>query len=507
MTRRLTLLAVLLGACKSVLAIPPVTEAPDAAERSVDAADGGSSPAAVDAETIGGSVPPDALPAVDGAGVPSPDGASSADAPSLLDASPDGPQAPTAGVLARISISADGTQSDGDSYEVTTSGDGNLVAFSSFATNLVFRDENMHSDIFLFRRSTGDLSRLSLAADNAETDADCDSPAISADGKTIVFRSAATNLIPNTLHPGREQIYSRTIGDFGLALRSRYNDEDARQPAVDAAGDVVAFVSLSGSFTFSDMNKLEDVYAAWGGRGMVDRISIGASAVEGNGVSDTPSVDAKGDVLAFVSAASNLVPADTNAASDVFVRGLQDKTLTRVSVSSQGEQANGASLGAVISGDGRRVAFCSSASNLVPDDTNKALDVFVYDLTTQHLERVSVSSAGGQGDGGSCDPSLSGDGRLVAFSSDASNLVADDVAFVGDTNYRDVFVHDTQTHLTVRISVPPGSHRANGGSNSPALSANGRVVAFVSDAPNLVPGDTNGHTDVFTYEFTSAPWF
>jgi Tol biopolymer transport system component len=186
---------------------------------------------------------------------------------------------------------------------------------------------------------------------------------------------------------------------------------------------------------------------------------------------------------------------DTNIVSDVFVHDRQTGTTTRVSVGPGGAQGNGASWVPLMSGDGRWVAFDSMASNLVAGDTNRMWDVFVHDRQTGTTTRVSVASEGAEGSGNTnpyIRPAISGDGRLVAFDSEASNLV------IGDTNgLSDVFVHDRQTGTTTRVSEGPGAGQGNGDSRAQAISADGRWVAFASGASNLVTGDTNGAWDVF----------
>src|SRR5437773_218323 len=177
------------------------------------------------------------------------------------------------------------------------------------------------------------------------------------------------------------------------------------------------------------------------------------------------------------------------------------QTTERVSVASGGTaEGNDTSLGSALSADGRFVAFDSAATDLVAGDTNGATDVFVHDRQTGTTERVSVASDGTQGNNASSYPALSADGRFVAFDSDATNLVA------GDTNgATDVFVHDRQTGATERVSVTSGGGTQGNGTSGgffsfPALSAAGRFVAFQSDATNLVAGDTNGATDVFVHD-------
>ena len=167
-------------------------------------------------------------------------------------------------------------------------------------------------------------------------------------------------------------------------------------------------------------------------------------------------------------------------------------TTERVSVDNAGNQGNAASSGVGISGDDRFVVFTSSATNLVPGDTNSVDDVFVRDRQTGTTERVSVDSAGNQGNAGSSGVGISGDGRFVVFTSSATNLVP------GDTNsVADVFVRDRQTGTTERVSVDSAGNQGNAGSSGVGISGDGRFVVFTSSATNLVPGDTNSVADVF----------
>lgn len=147
-----------------------------------------------------------------------------------------------------------------------------------------------------------------------------------------------------------------------------------------------------------------------------------AQAVLPNGPSSAPTISPNGSYIAFASDASNLVQEDTNGVADVFVRDLGTGDVRRVSVNAQGQQANDASASPSISDDGRYVAFESYAQNLVSGDTNNAWDVFVRDRATNVTERVSVASGGTQGDQHSRAPALSGDGKRVVFESQATNL-------------------------------------------------------------------------------------
>jgi Tol biopolymer transport system component len=235
---------------------------------------------------------------------------------------------------------------------------------------------------------------------------------------------------------------------------------------------------------------------------LTERVSVDSAGAQATGSSDKTSISADGRYVAFESAASNLVSGDTNGLTDVFVHDRQSGATERMSVNSAGAQGNNVSLDPSISADGRYVAFWSRATNLVSGDTNGAWDVFVHDRQSGATERASVDSTGVQGNGDSGGqlpfhivPSISADGRYVAFWSDASNLVS------GDTNAaRDVFVHDRQSGATERVSVDSVGVQGNGTSERPSISADGRYVAFQSAATNLVSGDTNGESDVFVHD-------
>jgi len=271
-------------------------------------------------------------------------------------------------------------------------------------------------------------------------------------------------------------------------------DDDSRFPAVDATGTVIAFDSHATNLVPGDGNGRLDVFVRDRGQATTVRVSVATGGGDANDISARPTIDASGTVVAFESPATNLIVGDTNNAQDVFVRDLAAGTTRRVSRGLNGAQPNGASANAAVSADGRYVAFGSFASNLVAGDTNNAQDVFVRDLQTTVIRRVSVDAGGRQGNGASGQPSISARGTLVAFNSHATNLVP------GDTNARqDVFVHDTTSGTTTRVSVTSTGREGNGHSFTPSIAGDGSHVAFASEATNLVPGDTNGSQDVFVH--------
>lgn len=220
--------------------------------------------------------------------------------------------------------------------------------------------------------------------------------------------------------------------------------------------------------------------------------------ISGNSASLSASISADGRFIAFASDATNLVPDDTNEMTDVFVHDRETGETTRVSVASDGSQAAGYSRQPAISGDGRFIAYESEAKNLVADDTNNWADIFVYDRETGETTRVSVTSDGVEGDLASLEAAISADGRFVAFWSNAGNLVPED-----ENTFRDAFVHDRETGETVRVSVASDGTESNEDTYNVAISGDGQTVAFWSRASNLVEGDTNGMEDIFIHDLTT----
>jgi Tol biopolymer transport system component len=222
------------------------------------------------------------------------------------------------------------------------------------------------------------------------------------------------------------------------------------------------------------------------------RVSVSTTGAQGDYYADGPALSGDGRLVAFHASSTNLVRGDTNRVEDVFVRDRRSGVTRRVSVTSRGVQGNGASAEPSISPDGRFVAFHSLASNLVSGDTNNAGDVFVHDLRSRTTRRVSVSRTGSQGNQDSGWPTISPDGRFLVYHSSASNLVAEDT-----NRSSDVFLYDLRSRTTRRVSVSGSGAQAAGQNENAAVSAGGRYVTFWSSAANLVRGDTNGLVDVF----------
>ncbi|MEJ7727158.1 MAG: hypothetical protein WKH47_09095 [Actinomycetes bacterium] len=268
-------------------------------------------------------------------------------------------------------------------------------------------------------------------------------------------------------------------------------------PAISAHGRYVAFESEATDLVAGDTNEVNDVFVRDRLTGDTTRISVATDEDQSNGGSSAPSMSNSGQVVAFMSDATNLVPGDTNGVTDIFLRDLTAGTTVRVSLTSNGNQANDTSGDPVISGNGRQISFISDATNIVPGDTNGLVDVFVRNRSGTVTDRVSVSSTEDQGDERSFGPAISRTGRFVAFTSAATNLVA------ADTNDSfDVFLRDRETGKTERVSVGPGGREGVGGSPfdtgfAETVSGDGRYVTFDSDQSNLVERDTNDNFDAF----------
>ncbi len=412
---------------------------------------------------------------------------------------------PAQAQIQRISVDSSGAQANRDSYEASISGDGSVVAFRSNAGNLVADDTNGTSDIFVNDLNSGVVERVSLADDGTELT----SPrynnhirtSISADGNRIAFQNYGLAGFSYVLVRDRAAATTTIV----LPIDQGQGDKEARQePALSDNGQIVAFHSqlnfqnalpVSARPIDDDYNASHDIFVYdldTQPTPPTERISRDSAGVEGRGGSYSASLSNDGRWVAFQSAADSFASSDNNLVPDVFVKDRQTGAIERVSVSSAGLEGDGESQQAMISGNGQYVVFRSRASNLVAGDDNGHWDIFVHDRSTGTTERVSVSSLGEQANHGSFSPDISDDGRYAVFRSNASNLVPD------DSNQRfDIFVHDRSSGATARVSTGAGGEQANGHSYRPAISGDGNWIVFESDATNLVAGDTNRARDIF----------
>jgi Tol biopolymer transport system component len=400
-------------------------------------------------------------------------------------------------LLLLVVLPAAGTLADDESNNPAISADGRYVAYDSLATNLVAGDTNAVSDIFVRDRQTGTTTLASKDSAGVEGTDQSFNPSISGDGRYVAFYSDAANLVTGDSN-GRGDIFvrDRQTGTTTLVSRNSGGNEgsggDSDNPSISADGRYVAFDSYATNLVSGDTNGKYDIFVRDRQTGTTYLISKDSAGVPGDDGSSAPSMSSDGRYVAFDSYATTLVPGDTNGKKDIFVRDRQTGTTYLVSKSSAGVEGDDSSESPTISSDGRYVTFESAATNLVAGDTNAKTDIFVRDRQTGSTYLVSRSSAGEQGNDASYHASISADGRYVAFWSPATNLVS------GDTNgMYDIFVRDRQTGTTTLVSKDSSGVLGNIASFDPSISGDGRYVAFISVATNLVPGDTNGVKDIF----------
>lgn len=377
--------------------------------------------------------------------------------------------------------------------ELDVSADGQIVVFASYATNLVAGDTNAVPDIFVRYRGYGITRLVSVAADGQPANGQSREPVISGDGIYVAFSTQATNLVD-----GSGGIVRANLLTGVLERVSPLDASGTSSLAISRDGGFVAFIAQRPGDNGQDQVYVRDLQT-----GELTRISEalgGGPANESYPGSSPISISDDGRYVAFESRASNLVADDTNGVTDIFVRDRIAQTTTRLSLSSQGQQANGESRSPSISADGRFVAFESDASNLVLADGNAETDVFVRDLETQQIERISRLPSGGDLNGASIDADLSPDGRYVAYSTLASNLT------VADTNgTQDIYLADRQSGFSVLVSATSLGEVGSGYSHDAVISQDALVIVFGTRATNLILDDTNGADDAFAVGRPSFP--
>ena len=484
------------------------------------------------------------------------------------------------GLTVSVSVSTNGDPGNGASRSAVMTPDGRYVAFVSAAKNLVAGDTNGIPDVFLRDVQLGTTVRVSVGTNPGRVgtaNGGSGAPAISADGRYVAFYSTATNLAPGTTNVSEIYVrdvvagttawasaYARTAlqspanylnlsfghsisadGQFvtyeavrsflvtqpvqapittspgrGVILRynvgSGFSDivstnaavpisaaEDASNPVMTPDGRFVAFLANAPTGTIT--NTCVQVWDTQTG------ISVLASGdltgmVPTNSACDWPAITPDGRFVAFMSNGTNLVTNSLAGDLHLYRRDLDAGVTTLADTGTNGVGSGGTALmGPSLSDDGRFIAFDAPDGSLVPEDSNKSLDVFVRDVTGAETELVSrrdpaLPSVAPNGPSTLSALSVSQEGSLVAFFSEADNLVPNDT-----NGYRDVFVRDRLADSTLLVSADmSGEAPGNGISTEPAISAGGRYVAFTSGATNLVTGDLNRASDVFVRDLING---
>ena len=432
---------------------------------------------------------------------------------------PSEPQAPAAGLppppgtTTLVSQRFGGGFAGGASGEPSMSADGRYVAFTSGAADLVPGDTNQALDVFVRDLATGTTVRLPLPGGTpVPPGAQASQPSIAADGSVVAFTyqpppgftgaTAGTIVLAWDRASGTTTIVSRNIRGSAAA--------GSREPSVSADGRYVAYTSDNTLIVPQDGNGSSDVFRFDRQTNTTVAVSVGVGGLPAGGTSQTPAISDDGNLVAFVSQAGDtIVPENTGSGRQVYLRDIAAGTTERISKAADGGPADGEAYGPSISGDGRYVAFESAATNLVAGDSNAYPDVFRRDRQAGVTALVSVTPAGGPGAGPSGEASITRDGRMVAFTSGAPDILGDVApgarlaALVTRTS--EVFIRDMTAADTVLVSVDPNGQPGGARSFAPSVAGNGRYIAFASSSPALVAGDSNNALDVFLRDLPPVP--
>jgi Tol biopolymer transport system component len=415
-----------------------------------------------------------------------------------------------------VSRATDGAAANAGSFGTDVSADGRFVTLVSFATNLSDADQDLVIDAFLRDMVTGATTLISRANGAAGAGGDDRTfiARVSGNGRYVAFDSNATNL--STVDDDTmADVFRRDTVTGATILVTREDGQDGTPaagaaPSISADGRLITFQSQDDTLPGVGNPALLYLFVRDVDAGTTTLVSrpTGLGATTQDASSFVPVVAANGRFVAFESDADNLTAETVAADRNIFVRDLVANTTTLVSRAGgpAGDPANGRSTDEAISADGRFVAFTSVAANLSTDDRDPLEDVFVRDTVAGTTTLVSrgTGAAGAPGDGASAEPSISADGRYVAFQSTATTFSDADADPV-----RDVFVRDLIANTTTLVSRAAGPAGAGADTDTeaplPRVSGDGRYVAFVSDADNLSALDDDAVPDVFRRDVLGVP--
>ena len=432
------------------------------------------------------------------------------------------------------------TWPNGPAQSVALSADGRWVAFTAqtlithtlaaTSTRSGTQAEAGYDDLYLYDRSQGAteaaLTRITRAPDGSSSNGWVGAPAMVPDGRYIAFYAWASNLVVGDTNAVQDLFFydratatiSRISVPFlggratGGQANGRSGDSSGETPpALSADGQIIAFHSAASNLVAGDRNGRMDVFVHDRQAMSTSMISLGPAGVAGNGDSSQPALSADGRYLLFQSRATNLdptVPAlQGPGETQIYLHDRSDGSTRLISRGPDGRPGDGESSAPAIAGDGRYLVYASTATNLVAGDTNNVADIFLHDRTTGETRRVSVSSTGIQANRAAESPRITLDGRHIVFGAEASNLTNGD-----GNNVADLFIYDQLARHTSRVSVAVRGEWTGQEANGPtkgyaAIIPGGRLVAFVSQATNLVPPDAQGVPGLFLHERVDAPTF
>jgi len=424
---------------------------------------------------------------------------------------------PPHGSTSLISINLSDGFPSGPSVEASISESGRYVAFSSRAADLVPDDTNDSQDVFVVDRRTGRPRVLPLpGGGKVPAGGRAFDPSISADGSVVAFTYQAPSLL---LVVGTVVIaWDRSTGKSTIVSRKADKTvaTNSREPSVSGDGSRIAYTSDADGIVAGDGNEQPDIFVVDRTSNTTELVSVSVDNTAAGSGSARPSISADGKVVAFDSTAADLAPVTVGTGfSHVFVRDLVTKKTELVSVNTSGGSGNGSSRAAATSADGHAIAFESTASDLVAGDTSNQ-DVFVRDRTAGTTTLASVTPAGLPGNGPSGQAAIAADGRIVAFTTSADDIVTAAAPAAPDPDpgivlaavvipKTEVLARDLVLGDTIRISEAAAGGPGGGSSVGPAIGGDGRYVAFASTSPKLVAGDGNQLADVFLRDLPPDP--
>jgi len=422
--------------------------------------------------------------------------------------------------MRRVSVAAGGVEADSGStmQDRSLTRDGRALVFETYATNLIPGGVNNLPDIVVVDLISGSLELIDVDSNGVQANYRAQAPAITPDGRYVVFHSKATNLVANDVN-GVEDVFlrDRLLGTTTLVSMSStgtQGDGSSLYPSISDSGRYVTFNSYARNLVPGDFNNMWDVFVFDVALGAIHRVSIPAGGGWADNRSYGQRISSHGRWIVFTSDAGNLVPGDTNLATDVFLRDRWNQTTQRISVGPGGVESDQDSYVCGLTPDAHWCVFISLGTTLVSGDTNGLEDIFVCDTTTGVVTRVDVDAQGNEADGRAQAAAISDDGRFVAFSSLATNLLGSGNTLSG--THLQLFLHDRDADGngvfdeaggidTRLLSVDAATGgEADGETGGIALTRDGLRVAFDSGADDLIASDTNGVPDVFLVNHGAA---
>jgi len=405
----------------------------------------------------------------------------------------------------RVNLTPSGGQSTGNvQADPTLSQDGRYAAFFTSSTDIVAGDTNGRPDVFVRNLKSGVAVRANLDSLGNQLDVATGDYELSGNGRFVVFSSRGSSIVPGDTN-GYYDLFLRdlkanTTQIVSLTSTNGLLNNSVRSVDFDISADgryVVFSTAATNVVTGSDTNNSDDVFIRDVKLGTTTLLSKNSAGSFGNSTSLRPSISCDGAYVTFQSLATNLVSEDTNATGDIFlIERLSNDSISNVTIGGNGS-INISGYGD-ISCNGETIVFSSDASNLVSGDTNDTWDIFAYGMIDKVFQRVNLDSSGNQtGDAyhvvsNIVKNNIDFSGRYVVFSSHSPDLV------LGDTNgQEDVFLRDLQDGTTQIVSKRNSTTQSTGISHRPSISLNGMDIIYVSSDGGLVTGDTGGYTDIF----------